>query len=116
MLAGDAPALRRQATARPAPFGKDMTLDQQTDRYVSFKNIDCDGKTRAVMARIEQHVTAGDNPFWDYFRQQRELAHGRGLDDLRVLHNYLPTLRELLDDLDDQETLDMLEELERICM
>lgn len=91
-------------------------MDQQTDRYVTFKNIDCEGKTCAVMARIEDHVAAGDSPFWDYFRQQRELAHDRGLDDLRVLHTYLPTLRELLEDLGDHETLDMLEDLERTCM
>lgn len=93
-----------------------MTLDQQTDRYVTFKNIDCDGKTRAVMARIEEYVARAGNPFWDYFRQQRALAHGRGLDDLRVLHTYLPTLRELLEELDDQHTLAMLEDLERTCM
>lgn len=91
-------------------------MDQQTDRYVTFKNIDCEGKTGAVMARIQDHVAAGDSPFWDYFRLQRELAHGRGLDDLRVLHTYLPTLRELLEDLGDHETLDMLEDLERTCM
>ncbi|BBF93700.1 N(2)-fixation sustaining protein CowN [Blastochloris tepida] len=91
-------------------------MDQRTDRYVTFKNIDCDGRTRLVMARIEDYVATSDNPFWGYFRQQRELAHGRGLDDLRVLHNYLPTLREILEEIDDQETLEMLEDLERTCM
>ena len=66
------------------------------DRYVTFTGIDCDGRTRAVMGRIEGLVRRGENPFWSYFQAQRELAHGRGQDDLRVLHNFLPTLKELL--------------------
>ncbi|RAI42605.1 N(2)-fixation sustaining protein CowN [Rhodoplanes roseus] len=89
---------------------------QRPDRYVTFKNIDCEGMTRTVMDHVLRHVAAGDSPFWAYFEAQRTLAHGRGLDDLRVLHNFLPTLKELLEDLDDPETLALLEELERQCM
>ncbi|EJW09309.1 hypothetical protein A33M_1643 [Rhodovulum sp. PH10] len=86
------------------------------DRYVTFKNIDCEGMTEAVMARVLRHAEAGDSPFWPYFLEQRALGHDRGYDDLRVLHNYLPTLREILESLDDEETLSLLEELERTCM
>lgn len=86
------------------------------DRYITFKDIDHDGMTRAVMERVLRHVAAGDSPFWPYFEEQRAIAHRRGFDDLRVLHNFLPTLRELLESLDDTETLDLLEELERQCM
>jgi N(2)-fixation sustaining protein CowN len=89
---------------------------QRQDRYVTFKGIDCEGMTRATMERVLRHVAAGDSPFWPYFEAQRTLAHRRGFDDLRVLHNFLPTLKELLDDLDDTETLALLEELERQCM
>lgn len=92
------------------------TADTCRDRYVTFRNIDTDGMTRAVMARVLAHVAEGDSPFWPYFETQRALAHSRGLDDLRVLHNFLPTLKELLEDLEDPETLALLEELETQCM
>lgn len=86
------------------------------DRYVSFKNADWEGRSNRVMAGLMSHIEAGDSPFWPYFQRQRELAHARGLDDLRVLHNFLPTLRELLEDLGDEATLALLEELEETCM
>lgn len=92
------------------------TAEKCRDRYVTFANIDTEGMTRAVMARVLDHVARGDSPFWPYFEQQRALAHSRGFDDLRVLHNFLPTLKELLEDLDDAETLTLLEELETQCM
>jgi hypothetical protein len=57
-----------------------------------------------------------DSPFWPYFERQRKWAHAQGLDDLRVLHNFLPTLRELLEHLGDLDTLAMLEDLEESCM
>ena len=86
------------------------------DRYVSFRNADWEGRSRRVMAGLRRHIEAGDSPFWPYFERQRTLAHERGLDDLRVLHNFLPTLRELLEDLGDRETLALLEDLEEACM
>lgn len=89
---------------------------QRFDRYVSFKNADWEGRTSRVMTEIERHIEAHDSPFWPYFARQRALAHERGLDDLRVLHNFLPTLRELLEELRDTETLALLEDLEEACM
>jgi hypothetical protein len=87
------------------------------DRYVSFKNADWEGKSQRVMQRLQIHIDAAENPFWAYFAQKRtELNQKQGLDDLRVLHNYLPTLRELLDDAGDSDTLAMLEDLEVTCM
>lgn len=69
------------------------------------------------MQRLQRHVDAGENPFWAYFAQKRvELRDKQGLDDLRILHNYLPTLRELLEDNGDLETLEMLEDLEANLM
>lgn len=93
-----------------------MSMPEQTDRYVTFDGIDCDGRTRIVMAAVERHAAASSSPFWVYFETQRRLAHGRGLDDLRVLHNFLPTLKELLEDAEDGETLALLENLEVTCM
>ncbi|ABD88732.1 N(2)-fixation sustaining protein CowN [Rhodopseudomonas palustris] len=87
------------------------------DRYVSFKNADWEGKSQRVMAKLQSHIDAADNPFWGYFAKKRtELNEKQGLDDLRVLHNYLPTLREILEESGDDETLAMLEDLEVTCM
>jgi hypothetical protein len=86
------------------------------DRYVSFKNADWEAKSQRVIDALQPHVDRADNPFWAYFDQQRTLAHARGMDDLRVLHNYLPTIREILEDSDDQDALALLEDLEVTCM
>ena len=91
-------------------------MDEPTDRYTSFRNIDCAGKAQQVIDRLQPLLDGSANPFWAYFRKQREDAHEKGFDDLRVLHNYLPTLRELLADADDTETLALLEDLEVTCM
>lgn len=86
------------------------------DRYVSFRNADWEARSDRVMAGLMRHIEASDSPFWPYFTRQRALAHERGLDDLRVLHNFLPTLRELLEGLGDADTLAQLEDLEETCM
>ncbi|WP_420135582.1 N(2)-fixation sustaining protein CowN [Rhodopseudomonas sp.] len=92
-------------------------MSDSFDRYVSFKNCNWEIRSERVMARLQTHIDAGENPFWAYFAQKRtELREKQGLDDLRVLHNYLPTLRELLEDNGDLETLSMLEELEMHLM
>ena len=86
------------------------------DRYVSFANADWEGRSARVMEGVLAHVEAKDSAFWPYFLRQRDLAHARGLDDLRVLHNFLPTLKELLEELGDAATLEKLEDLEENCM
>lgn len=87
------------------------------DRYVSFRDCDWQGQSQRVMAALQRHIDAADNPFWAYFARKRaELRDKQGLDDLRVLHNYLPTLRELLEDNGDHATLALLEDLEAKLM
>ena len=91
-------------------------MDEHTDRYASFRNIDCAGKARLVIEHLQPLLDAGENPFWAYFRAQRQAAHAKGFDDLRVLHNYLPTLRELLSEAEAHAALALLEDLEVTCM
>ena len=86
------------------------------DRYVSFQGCDWEGRSERVMARLQDHFERRSSPFWPYFFEQRDKAHRQGLDDLRVLHNYVSTLRELLEELGDLDTLAMLEDLEETCM
>ena len=91
-------------------------MSQQIDRYISFKGIEWERKTKAVIAKLQVHMDQANSPFWPYFQRQRSWAHNQGMDDLRVLHNFLPTLREILEDIKDFETLSLLEELEETCM
>jgi len=89
---------------------------QSYDRYVSFKNCDWEGKCQRVFTLLQDHFDRETSAFWPYFLRQRDLAHHQGLDDLRVLHNYVSTLRELLENLGDMRTLALLEDLEETCM
>lgn len=87
------------------------------DRYVSFQHCDWEAQSQRVMDALQRHIDAAENPFWAYFDKKRtELRDKQGLDDLRVLHNYLPTLRELLEDNGDLATLALLEDLEAKLM
>jgi hypothetical protein len=82
----------------------------------NFNLSDCDSKCECVMARLQDHFDRKTNPFWPYFLKQRNHARSQGLSDLRVLHNYVSTLRELLEELQDRQTLALLEDLEETCM
>ncbi len=86
------------------------------DRYVSFIGSDWEAKSAQVFACLQRHFDLKDSPFWPYFLKQRALAHRQGLDDLRVLHNFMPTLRELFENLGDAAHLTLLEALEETCM
>ncbi len=91
-------------------------MSEDFDRYVSFRNVEWEGKTAEVFDLLQTHFDKNTSPFWEYFLKQRGIAHAQGLDDLRVLHNFLPTLKDILEDLDDVGTLNKLEELEDRCM
>lgn len=91
-------------------------MARSLERYESFLNIDCAAKCARVMEALMVHIEAGDNPFWTYFMKKREQHHAEHLDDLRVLHSYLPTIREILDEKGDAHALALLADLEESCM
>ncbi len=91
-------------------------MSETYDRYLSFKGCDWEARCARVFAGLQDHFDRCTSPFWPYFQEQRARLHSQGLDDLRVLHNYVSTLRDLLDDLGDTETLALLEDLEVTCM
>ncbi|MCE2574314.1 N(2)-fixation sustaining protein CowN [Komagataeibacter sp. FNDCR2] len=91
-------------------------MSEQIDRYVSFRNVEWERRTAEVFGLLQPHFDTKTSPFWEYFLKQRVIAHYQGLDDLRVLHNFLPTLKDILEDLDDDAALSKLEELEVLCM
>ena len=87
-------------------------MKHQLDRYVSFAGSQWEDRSERIFAGLQRHFDAQNSPFWPYFIQKRQEFHAKGMDDLRVLHNYLPTLKELLEELGDHDTLGQLEELE----
>lgn len=89
---------------------------QTTDRYVSFKGIDCAGNARAIMTRIEHHMTHGHgSAFWDYFMNKRNAHSGPKPDDLFLIHSNLNQVRELFEEAEDEEALELLFRLEEEC-
>lgn len=96
-------------------------MTSTTDRYVTFKGIDGDGNARRLMAMVRRYMDdpATSNPFWDYFGAKLALAGsadangGRLLDELFLVHSYINNIRELFEEQDDQEALDLLHQVER---
>lgn len=91
-------------------------MNEAYDRYVSFKGCDWEAKCERIMERLQKHRDEDTSAFWAYFFKQRIQAHRQGLDDLRVLHNYVSTMRDILEMLEDEYTLELLEDLEVTCM
>ena len=88
-----------------------------TDRYISFEGIDCDGNADLVMAHIERLIQQPDrnNAFWDYFMNKRTGGSGPKPDSLFLIHSNINQVRELFEECQDQEALDLLFTLEEEC-
>ena len=95
----------------------------ETDRYVSFKNIDCEGNSKRLMAMLRRHIDDPEkcDPFWDRFKEKLARAGnpegngGRVLDELFLIHTCINNLYEIFETYDDAEALALLEQIEREC-
>lgn len=87
------------------------------DRYVSFKEIDCDGNARLLMSMIRRHIDDPDrtNVFWEYFKKKAEGGSGPKPDDLFLIHSNLNQIRELFETWEDEEALVLLDQIEMEC-
>ena len=87
------------------------------DRYVSFKEIDCDGNARAVMAMIRKHIDdpARSNAFWEYFKTKAAGGSGPRPDELFLIHSNLNQIRELFEQYNDEQALKLLDKIEIEC-
>jgi hypothetical protein len=94
-----------------------QNVNDQTDRYISFQGIDCDGNARRVMTCIERLIQLPNrsNAFWDYFMKKRIGGSGPKPDDLFLIHSNINQVRELFEACDDQEAMDLLIMLEEEC-
>lgn len=94
-----------------------------TDRYVSYKNIDCAGNSKKLMALLRRHIDAPQktNAFWQQFKEKLDRVgnpqenNGRCIDELFLIHTYINNLYEIFEEYDDTEALALLEAIEREC-
>lgn len=93
-----------------------------TDRYVSFKNIDCEGNSKRLMVMLRRHIDQPErgNPFWDKFKEKLARCGqpdegGRCIDELFLIHTYINNLYELFEEYEDTSALALLEQIEREC-
>lgn len=95
----------------------------KTDRYVTYKDIDCVGNSKKVMSLLRRHIDQPEktNPFWEAFKEKLARVgnpdgnHGRMLDELFLIHTYINNLYEIFEQYDDAEALALLEQVEREC-
>lgn len=95
-------------------------MDALTDRYVSFKGIDCDGNAVELIAAIRRHIDdpARTNAFWDRFKErlaQADSVHARTADGLCLLCSHVYYIEELFEEYEDVEGLALLRKLEDEC-
>jgi hypothetical protein len=99
-----------------------MKVDN-TDRYVSYKGIDCAGNSKQLMIFLCQHIDNPErsNPFWEKFKGLLAQAGKpsekgeRCIDELFLIHTYVNNLYEIFEEYDDNEALALLERIEREC-
>lgn len=94
-----------------------------TGRYVTYKNIDCQGNSKKLMAMLCRHINDPEktNLFWEKFKEQLaavgdpQAHHGRCLDELFLIHTYINNLYEIFEEYEDQEALALLNRIEQEC-
>ncbi len=95
-------------------------MSDVTDRYVSFKGIDCEGNS----ARLLKHILAiiedpaKTNAFWDRFKERLSQAgalQARTADELCLLCSHTYYIEELFEEHGDEDGLAILRQLEEEC-
>ncbi len=94
-----------------------------TDRYVTYKNIDCAGNSKRLMEMLRRHIDDPDktNVFWEKFKEKLALVgkpqqnNGRSIDELFLIHTYINNLFEIFEEYEDAEALALLDRIEREC-
>ncbi len=94
-----------------------------TDRYVSYKNIDCAGNSQELMRLLRRHIDDPDktNLFWEKFKGmlaevgKPQENNGRSIDELFLVHTYVNNLYEIFEEYEDAAALKLLDQIEREC-
>lgn len=90
---------------------------KETDRYVSFDGIDCNGNAGRVIDYIERNLGESEqyNRFRECFTAKRKPRSGPPPDDLFLVHCHINQIRELFEERADEEALVLLSLLEAEC-
>lgn len=89
----------------------------ETDRYISFCNIECDINADQLMAILEKHLNAGDGKqqWHSYFHNKRQEQEQMGRDNLNFIGNQLNVLYSYFNECNDEAALALLYKLEQEC-
>ncbi|TBV07183.1 N(2)-fixation sustaining protein CowN [Stutzerimonas kirkiae] len=109
--------MNRSCPLSPRASDAEQGQSPRPDRYVSFKDIDCDGNARLVMAFVRRHIDdpQRSNAFWEYFKKKASGGSGPRPDDLFLVHSNLNQIRELFEQYEDEEALALLDIVEEEC-
>lgn len=97
-----------------------MTTDSKTDRYVTFKGIDCRGQALHVVERLRRHIDdpAKTNEFWERFKGRLAQAADPCVtapDELYLVCSHTYYLYDLFEEYEDEEGLAALKRIEDEC-
>ncbi|MEB3281685.1 MAG: N(2)-fixation sustaining protein CowN [Lyngbya sp.] len=89
----------------------------QVDRYVTFKNINCDGIARLLVDRIQEHLnhSSQPSPWLEYFKIKLIERQAMGQDELFFVGSQVNNIRAFLEQCEDIEALNLLDEVEENC-
>lgn len=94
-----------------------LKKETKTDRYVSFKGIDCAGNARRVMDHVRRYMAdpTQSNVFWEHIKRRMDIGVGPKQDDMLFVHVYLNQIRELFEEREDSAALALLDQIEEEC-
>lgn len=97
-----------------------MSIDVKTDRYVTFRGIDCDGNAKVVIDHVLALIDdpAKSNKLWDRFKLRLEEAGkvgARKADELCLACSHTTYIEELFELYGDETGLEALRRLEDEC-
>lgn len=97
-----------------------MSIDVKTDRYVTFRGIDCDGNAKVVIDRVLALIEdpAKTNKLWEKFKLRLAEAGqvgARKADELCLACSHTYYIEELFEAHGDEVGLDALRRLEDEC-
>lgn len=89
----------------------------ETDRYVSFVGIDCDGQALRFIDMLRPYMDdpAKSNAFWVRFAEKLNPQSGPSHDELFLIHAHINILRDQLEAADDVKALLLLDKIESEC-
>lgn len=93
-------------------------MSVKSDRYVSYKGIECEKNAAKLVALLRRHIDDPDknNAFWDKFKGLlADSENGTGKDYLFLIHSYINNIQELFELYEDEEALKLLHQIEVEC-